>query len=51
VPPTFANDLVVPASSIDGNPDDADALRRFAEQVAKQYIASPPMAALKGQGR
>ena len=24
-----------------------DALRRFAEQVAKQYLASPPMAALK----
>jgi phenylpropionate dioxygenase-like ring-hydroxylating dioxygenase large terminal subunit len=48
VPPTFANDLVVPASSIGGNPDDNDALRRFAERVAKQYLASPPMAALKG---
>jgi phenylpropionate dioxygenase-like ring-hydroxylating dioxygenase large terminal subunit len=48
VPPTFANDLVVPASTIGGNPDDAEALRRFAEQVAKQYVASPPMAALKG---
>jgi hypothetical protein len=48
VPPTFANDLVVPASTIGGNPDDAEALRRFAEQVAKQYVASPPMAALRG---
>jgi phenylpropionate dioxygenase-like ring-hydroxylating dioxygenase large terminal subunit len=49
VPPTFANDLVVPASTIGGNPDDSEALRRFAEQVAKQYLASPPMAALKGE--
>ena len=27
---------------------DPEALRRFAEQVAKQYLAAPPMAALKG---
>jgi hypothetical protein len=48
VAPTFANDLVVPASTIGGNPDDPEALRRFAEQLARQYVASPPMAALKG---
>jgi hypothetical protein len=49
VPPTFANDLVVPAGSIGGNPDDPEALRRFAEQVARLYIESPPMNALKGE--
>ncbi len=46
VPPTFANDCVVPASNIGGDPDDPVALRRFADEMAIDYLKAPPMRAL-----
>jgi hypothetical protein len=46
VPPTFANDRVVPASEVGGNPDDPAVLRQFCEKVARDYLAAAPMAAL-----
>ncbi len=46
VPPTFANDRVVPAAEIGSDPDDPKALRAFAERVGRDYLAAPPMAAL-----
>ena len=46
VPPSFANDLVVAASEIGGNPDDPVNLRRFADRMAKDYPSTPPMVAL-----
>lgn len=46
VPPSFANDYIVPADSIGGDPDDPAALRRFADRMAAEYVQSPPMAAL-----
>lgn len=45
VPPTFANDCVVAASDIGGDPDDPAALKRFAERMAADYLKAPPMAA------
>ncbi|MBV8747935.1 MAG: Rieske 2Fe-2S domain-containing protein [Xanthobacteraceae bacterium] len=47
IAPTFANDYVGALSEIDGNPDDPDAQKRFADKLARQYFAHPPMLALK----
>jgi phenylpropionate dioxygenase-like ring-hydroxylating dioxygenase large terminal subunit len=50
VAPTFANDFVTSAAEIGGDPDDRDALIRFAEQLPARYRAAPPMRELaKGQ--
>ncbi|MFM9881550.1 MAG: hypothetical protein ACKVQT_00865, partial [Burkholderiales bacterium] len=43
VPPTFANDRVVPATAVGGDPDDPAVLRTFAEQLAGEYLHAPPM--------
>lgn len=43
VAPSFANDLVVPASEIGGDPDDPEALRAYARKVAAMYRDQPPM--------
>jgi phenylpropionate dioxygenase-like ring-hydroxylating dioxygenase large terminal subunit len=43
VPPTFANDRIVPAATVGGDPDDPAVLRTFAEQLAGEYLRSPPM--------
>jgi hypothetical protein len=43
VPPTFANDRVVKAADIGGDPDDPVALRGFGDRVAEDYRARPPM--------
>ena len=46
VPPTFANDCVVPADTIGGDPNDPKALRKYSENLVKDYLASPPMVEL-----
>jgi hypothetical protein len=46
VPPSFANDCVVPTSAVSGDPDDPAALRRFADQMVVEYRKAPPMAEL-----
>jgi len=43
VPPTFANDYVAPITEMKGEPDDQVAQRDFAEELAKRYLADPPM--------
>jgi hypothetical protein len=43
VAPTFANDFVVPAAEIGGNPDDPDVQRAYAEALAARYRQQPPM--------
>ena len=43
IAPSFASDLVVDASGIDGDPDDPEILRSFARQVAASYRTHPPM--------
>ena len=46
VPPTFANDRVVKASEIGGDPDDPAVLRDFGDRVAEDYKRNPPMRTL-----
>jgi len=46
VPATFANDCIVSASDIGGDPDDPRVLRGFADRMASEYLRAPPMAAL-----
>jgi phenylpropionate dioxygenase-like ring-hydroxylating dioxygenase large terminal subunit len=43
IAPSFANDVVVPAAEIGGDPKDSAALRDFAERVGASYLAHPPM--------
>jgi phenylpropionate dioxygenase-like ring-hydroxylating dioxygenase large terminal subunit len=43
VPPTFANDRIVKASDIGGDPDDPAVLRDFGDRVADDYRKHPPM--------
>ena len=43
VPPTFANDRVVQAKDIGGNPNDPAVLRDFGDRVAEDYKSRPPM--------
>jgi len=43
VPPSFANDRVVKASEIGGDPADPAVLRDFADRVAEDYKRNPPM--------
>jgi phenylpropionate dioxygenase-like ring-hydroxylating dioxygenase large terminal subunit len=47
VPPSFANDCVVPADAIGGDADDPAVLRRFADRMALDYRSAPPMAELR----
>ena len=42
VPPTFANDRVVKASEIGGDPNDPAVLRDFGDRVAEDYRRRPP---------
>lgn len=44
VPPTYANDRVVPIADIPDFADDALYLRRYGDRVAQDYMQSPPMA-------
>jgi phenylpropionate dioxygenase-like ring-hydroxylating dioxygenase large terminal subunit len=44
VAPTFASDYVAAASDADGDPDDPNVQRAFAEKLAQQYLQQPPMA-------
>ena len=46
VPPSFASDLVVAADAIGGDADDPACLGAFAERVARDYLAHPPLANL-----
>ncbi len=43
IPPSFANDLVVPTSEIGGDADDPATLRTFAHKVGDLYKRNPPM--------
>ncbi len=43
VPPTFANDCVVPEVSIAGDPADGKVLAEHARRIAEAYLARPPM--------
>lgn len=47
LPPTFANDCVVPASEMEGDPDDPRVLRAFCKRLLERYRAQPPMMYLK----
>jgi phenylpropionate dioxygenase-like ring-hydroxylating dioxygenase large terminal subunit len=47
VPPTFANDCIVDAATIGGDPDDPKVLRAFCEQLLEEYRKSPPMTAFR----
>lgn len=47
VPPTFANDRVLPLARVDGDHKDPAVLRRFADGLGKDYLNAPPMAHLK----
>jgi nitrite reductase/ring-hydroxylating ferredoxin subunit len=49
VAPTFASDHVVPASEIEGSPEDGAELRAYAEQLARDYLRSPPMRHLEAE--
>jgi hypothetical protein len=40
--PTYGSDLVVPASSLAGDPDDPAALMAFAESTLAGYLKAPP---------
>jgi hypothetical protein len=44
--PTFCNDRVVPASKLKGDASDRQVLRSFAQQIAEEYVARPPLADL-----
>ena len=43
VPPTFANDRVLPVDVISGNPQDPAVLREFADRLGRDYLKAPPM--------
>lgn len=47
IPPTFANDRVIPADRVGGSPNDPDVLVRLAEEVGRDYLANPPMRTLR----
>jgi hypothetical protein len=49
VPPSFANDRVIPIADIAGFSDTPEFLRKFGDKVAVDYLANPPMQALLGQ--
>jgi hypothetical protein len=51
VAPTFANDRIVLAAEIGEDPAVPGALRRFADRVGRDYLASPPMEALGSGSR
>lgn len=46
VPPTIANDYVIPAAEAGIDPDNGAALRAYAELVGREYYQTPPMAIL-----
>ena len=48
LPPTFANDRVLPASALPAGPDESKALLALAEQVGRDYLKTPPMRVLGG---
>jgi nitrite reductase/ring-hydroxylating ferredoxin subunit len=41
--PTYGSDMVVPAASVPGNPDDTAALMQFARRTAADYLKAPPL--------
>ena len=46
VPPTFANDRIVPMAEVGGDPDSETVLHNYADKVGKEYLTAPPMAEL-----
>ncbi len=50
VAPTFANDRVVLASSVDLSGDESKALITVAEEIGRDYLVRPPMQILKTAG-
>jgi hypothetical protein len=49
VPPSFANDRVIPLADIEGSPDDPKAILAAAEKIGRDYLSRPPMQILKAQ--
>lgn len=47
VPPSFANDRVVPAEALGVTAEDPATLVAYAEQVGRDYLAHPPMTTLR----
>ncbi len=47
LPPTFANDRVIPVSELGGSPNDAAVLIRLAESIGEDYLRNPPIQTLK----
>ncbi|MBN9429122.1 MAG: aromatic ring-hydroxylating dioxygenase subunit alpha [Burkholderiales bacterium] len=45
--PTFCNDRIVPAATVEGGGDDRASLKRFAHKVGEDYIVEPPLAQWK----
>jgi hypothetical protein len=41
--PTFANDRVVPASTVPGGSTDAEALAEYSATVVQEYLSNPPL--------
>lgn len=44
--PSYANDRVVPATEVGGDPDDPAALRAYSQRVAQEYLVKPPLTSL-----
>jgi hypothetical protein len=38
---------VIPASSVEGDPDDPETLRALGRKLAEEYLRCPPMSLLK----
>jgi hypothetical protein len=49
LPPTFANDRVIPLTEVAGSLDDPKVLIDLAEKVGRDYLERSPMAILKAQ--
>lgn len=49
LPPTFANDRILPVDTIGGSPNDPAVLVRIAEQVGRDYLQNPPIPTLKAE--
>jgi nitrite reductase/ring-hydroxylating ferredoxin subunit len=47
VPPTFANDCVVDAATIGGDPSDPKALQAYCQDLVRDYVRMPPMTDLQ----
>jgi phenylpropionate dioxygenase-like ring-hydroxylating dioxygenase large terminal subunit len=49
LPPTYANDRVIPLTEVSGSPEDPKVLVALAEKVGRDYLEQSPMAILRTQ--